>query len=74
MSYHLITYAEQLASQNHSTYLERHAKWKHENATYKQLQWLSTMWWTKGLKIKTKFDVHTTVKANKISWIVNKSY
>jgi len=35
-------------------------------------QWLKNEWWANGKVLRTKFDVHTCVKANKISWIINK--
>ena len=42
------------------------------NQNQKQLDWLKNEWWANGKILRTKFDVHTCVKANKISWIVKK--
>jgi len=68
----LIEEAERYASRRYSTYLDRKAKWKHEDATYKQISWLKNQWWTKGKIFKTKMDVHKITKGNKITWIMNK--
>ncbi|OHD25748.1 MAG: hypothetical protein A2Y34_05475 [Spirochaetes bacterium GWC1_27_15] len=68
----LIEEAEKYASRKHSTFLDRKAKWKYENATQKQLDWLSKEWWANGKILKTKMDVHTVTKANKIVWIMKK--
>jgi len=68
----LIEEAEKYASRKYSTFLDRKAKWKYEPATQKQLDWLKNEWWANGKVLKTKFDVHTCVKANKISWIIKK--
>ena len=68
----LIEEAEKYASRKYSTFLDRKAKWKQEPATQKQLEWLKKEWWANGKVLRTKFDVHTVVKANKISWILKK--
>jgi len=68
----LIEEAEKYASRKYSTFLDRKAKWKYEPATQKQLEWLKNEWWVNGKVLRTKFDVHTCVKANKISWIIKK--
>jgi len=68
----LIEEAEKYASRKYSTFLDRKAKWKYELATQKQLDWLKKEWWANGKILKTKFDVHKVVKANKISWIIKK--
>jgi len=68
----LIEEAEKYASRKYSTFLDRKAKWKYEPATQKQLDWLKNEWWANGKVLRTKFDVHTCVKANKISWIIKK--
>ena len=68
----LIEEAEKYASRKYSTFLDRKAKWKYEPATQKQLDWLKKEWWANGKVLRTKFDVHTCVKANKISWIIKK--
>jgi len=68
----LIEEAEKYASRKYSTFLDRKAKWKHETATQKQLEWLKKEWWANGKVLRTKFDVHTVVKANKIVWIMKK--
>jgi len=68
----LIEEAEKYASRKYSTFLDRKAKWKYEPATQKQLDWLKNEWWANGKILRTKFDVHTCVKANKISWIIKK--
>jgi len=68
----LIEEAEKYASRKYSTFLDRKAKWKYEPATQKQLDWLKKEWWANGKVLRTKFDVHTVVKANKISWIIKK--
>jgi len=68
----LIEEAEKYASRKYSTFLDRKAKWKYEPATQKQLDWLKSQWWANGKVLRTKFDVHTCVKSNKISWIIKK--
>ena len=68
----LIEESEKYASRKYSTFLDRKAKWKYEPATQKQLDWLKNEWWANGKVLRTKFDVHTCVKANKISWIIKK--
>jgi len=68
----LIEEAEKYASRKYSTFLDRKAKWKYEPATQKQLEWLKKEWWANGKALRTKFDVHRVVKANKISWIIKK--
>jgi len=68
----LIEEAEKYASRKYSTFLDRKAKWKYEPATQKQLDWLKNEWWANDKVLITKFDVHTVVKANKISWIIKK--
>jgi superfamily II DNA or RNA helicase len=68
----LIEEAEKYASRKYSTFLDRKAKWKHESATQKQLDWLKKEWWASGKIINTKMDVHKVTKANKIVWIMKK--
>lgn len=68
----LIEEAEKYATRKYSTFLDRKAKWKYESSTQKQLDWLKDQWWVNGKILRTKFDVHVVVKANKISWIIKK--
>lgn len=68
----LIDEAEKYASRRYSTFLDRKAKWKYEDATIKQLEWLQKEWWASNKVLKTKMDVHKVAKANKITWIMKK--
>jgi len=68
----LIEEAEKYASRKYSTFLDRKAKWKYEPATQKQLDWLKKEWWANGKVLRTKMDIHTVTKANKIVWIIKK--